>query len=425
MLLSVPGQTIGVSVFTDFLIEALGLSRDQLSLAYMIGTLASASVLSFGGLLLDRWGSRKFGIYVSLCFGIVLVGLSFIQDAVGFLSQNLHAVPIALWAMILMSLGFFLIRFLGQGSMTLVSRNLPMQWFTRKRGLVSAIVGTVVSFGFNAAPALYDQLIAANGWQGAWRLSGFTVFFIGSLLFAFIVRDTPESVGLNQDGDSIVPNTEDGNDHAAKFVADTSSANDKELSHALGTFSFWVFALSLGLFSLYVTGFTFHVVSIFSEAGIDRSIAVSIFIPISIFSVLINALVSTMSDHIRLKWILVVMISGLIISMVSVAFLTPGIAFTALIIAGNALAGGTFNALSTLVWPRLYGTRHLGSISGFAMGIIVAGSALGPIMLSSSLSLFGSYASVALALAGLAALLLISGICTREPVPPGKRLGPN
>ena len=52
MIFSVPGQTIGVSVFTDYLIEALGLSRDQLSLAYMIGTLSSASILSFSGIIL-------------------------------------------------------------------------------------------------------------------------------------------------------------------------------------------------------------------------------------------------------------------------------------------------------------------------------------------------------------------------------------
>jgi len=36
---SIPGQTIGVSVFTDPVKDALGLSRNQFSNAYMIGTI--------------------------------------------------------------------------------------------------------------------------------------------------------------------------------------------------------------------------------------------------------------------------------------------------------------------------------------------------------------------------------------------------
>ena len=41
LLMSAPGQTVGVSVFTDSLIEALGLTRSLLSLGYLVGTLAS------------------------------------------------------------------------------------------------------------------------------------------------------------------------------------------------------------------------------------------------------------------------------------------------------------------------------------------------------------------------------------------------
>jgi hypothetical protein len=35
--MSIPGQTMGVSVFTDILIEKLGISRLNLSLTYMVG----------------------------------------------------------------------------------------------------------------------------------------------------------------------------------------------------------------------------------------------------------------------------------------------------------------------------------------------------------------------------------------------------
>ena len=40
-IFSIPGQTMGFSVFTDVLMKELGLSRVELSLAYCIGTVAS------------------------------------------------------------------------------------------------------------------------------------------------------------------------------------------------------------------------------------------------------------------------------------------------------------------------------------------------------------------------------------------------
>ena len=43
--LSGPGQTIGVSVFVDPMIETLDLTRSELSTAYLIGTLLGAVAL--------------------------------------------------------------------------------------------------------------------------------------------------------------------------------------------------------------------------------------------------------------------------------------------------------------------------------------------------------------------------------------------
>lgn len=426
MLLSIPGQTIGVSVFTDFLIDALHLSRDQLSLAYMIGTLSSAAILSASGVLLDRWGSRRFGSIVAALLGLSLLVLSYIDGIVDAASRMLTLLPPGLTAMIIMSAGFFLLRFLGQGSLTLVSRNLPMRWFVKRRGMVSAIVGTFVSFGFNSAPAFFDRLIRAAGWQGAWRISGLIVLILGVSLYVILVRDNPKSVGLKPDGeptdpdDELTRNLEKHTDAPGDDASDQVNAPDMSLSEAVKTARFWVYGLSVGLSSLYITGFTFHVVSIFAEAGIGRSIAVSVFIPVSIISVIVNALVSFASDFIRLKWILAPLLSGLMISMIGINFLQPGFVFTAIIILGNGLAGGSFNSLTTLTWPRFFGTTHLGAISGFIMGILVAGSALGPIMLSASLSIAGGYGVATAVLAGTAALLFLSGMILSEPAAPGK-----
>lgn len=76
LLMSVPGQTMGLSVFTDSLLEALGLTRSQLSAAYMFGTIGSACLLPWAGRLCDRFGTRSAAVVSSVWLAVVLVILS-------------------------------------------------------------------------------------------------------------------------------------------------------------------------------------------------------------------------------------------------------------------------------------------------------------------------------------------------------------
>ena len=46
---SIPGQTMGVGVFSEYLISKTGLNRIELSLTYMLGTILSSLILPFAG----------------------------------------------------------------------------------------------------------------------------------------------------------------------------------------------------------------------------------------------------------------------------------------------------------------------------------------------------------------------------------------
>ena len=76
LLMSSPGQTIGVSAFTDHLLEALTMSRDQLSFAYMGGTMLSAVMLTKAGVFFDRYGAVRTALLASIGLGIALLYLS-------------------------------------------------------------------------------------------------------------------------------------------------------------------------------------------------------------------------------------------------------------------------------------------------------------------------------------------------------------
>ena len=76
VLASAPGQTMGVSTFTDYLIEHIHISRNQISSAYMIGTIGSSFLLTWAGKQYDKFGARWVTISAALLLAFVLLLLS-------------------------------------------------------------------------------------------------------------------------------------------------------------------------------------------------------------------------------------------------------------------------------------------------------------------------------------------------------------
>lgn len=161
ILLSVPGQTMGMAVFADAFIEVTGLTRTELSLAYMLGTITSAFFLTRAGRWFDVHGARSVLIAASLMLGMSILFLSMVDRASEYVATLIGINGSAI-AFSLMVVGYFGVRFSGQGVMTSASRNLLLLWFERRRGIVSGVSGVFVSLGFSLAPLLLAMLI--DGW---------------------------------------------------------------------------------------------------------------------------------------------------------------------------------------------------------------------------------------------------------------------
>lgn len=411
VLMSVPGQTIGISVFTDYLMKSLNLSRVYLALAYLIGTAGSSFILTYAGKLYDRHGARKTAAIAGLGLGLVLIYMTKI-DGLGFMMEPHLAGKISFEVLmfILVIIGFFGIRFFGQGVLTMVSRNMIMKWFNRKRGLASAILGIFLTFGFSYAPRLFDDLIKIYGWRGAWFMIAL-VIGLGFVLFALVFfKDNPQKFGLEPDGETFGKKEENTGKKGTRLknilffklkkLPVYKPKMDYTLKDAKKTYSFWIFSLSLAMFTLFITALTFNVVSIFKNASLTREVALDIFLPSALVAVFFNVLFGWLSDFIKLKYLLFVELTGLALASIGLMFLNSGFPVW-LIIVGNGMAQGSFSVLSSVTWPRFYGINHLGAISGYAMSFMVAGSAVGPLLFSLSLKYSDGYY-----LAGLGSLII-------------------
>lgn len=386
-LFSIPGQTAGVSVFTDPVIEATGLSRVQLSSAYLIGTLGSGFLLPFGGRLIDRFGARLTVMLASIGLGLTLVYLSLCDYTIALLNNSLPGINRSMIGLGVMAVGFIALRFTGQGILTLVSRNTLGKWFDRRRGLVSGIANVFISFGFSAAPLLLSFWIQGLGWRGGWLGLAVTVGFGMTFLGWLFYRDNPEVCGLTMDGTPSEP--KESNEPSTQNVAKVGELN---ATQALKTIEFWSVTLALSIHSLTVTGITFNLVDLGTQGGLTEQQAVSLFLPIGVLATITGFLVGVISDRVRLKWLVVTLLLLQLLGFVGIANLSL-LPWRVMGVLGLGASGGFFATLTTIALPRLFGRMYLGAIGGMQMTSLVIGSAVGPSLLAVFKETFGSYQS--------------------------------
>lgn len=401
-LMSVPGQTMGMAVFTDSFIDAFGLSRTQLAVAYFFGTVASAVFLTRAGRWYDRIGARVMIVASTFVLGCTVAFVAVI-DVVGQTLAGWFGVAIHWVSFPLILLAYFGVRFSGQGVLTSACRNVLLVWFEARRGLVSGVRGVFVSLGFSLAPVALALMIDDVGWRGALLLMA-VIVGVGFALFAGIfVRDNPQSCGLQADG---VVGNEGG--------VPAKATDDATLAQARRSPVFWIYSAALSMHALFGTAVTFHVVAIFEQAGRDRDAAFAYFLPQAIVSLSVNLFASALADRCELKPFLILMLSAFILGAFGLLQLDTSLGFWMLVI-GFGAGGGLWGVLSNLAFIRHFGVLHLGEISGLNTSLTVFASALGPVVFSLGNDIFDTYRAAAYGcIVGLIALW-ISAVIVRPP----------
>jgi MFS family permease len=166
------------------------------------------------------------------------------------------------------------------------------------------------------------------------------------------------------------------------------------LQEAKQTRAFWMYGLTMAFQSFFYTGFTFHIISIFASNGFSQEQAVAVFIPISIISVSISAIFNALSDYLSLKIYLFIQIIGGFFAAIGFLFLAEPFGLY-LLIGGMGILGGFFSILNAVAWPRFFGRKHLGAITGKIMSFLVLASAIAPSLFSLLFTQFGSYKFIA------------------------------
>jgi MFS family permease len=406
ILASLPGQTSGVSVFTDELSGTTGLSRLQLSTAYLIGTGTGGFLLPRGGRAIDRYGARV------VAFGAV-AGLAATLGALSLVGPMSDLVGIAV-----MGLGFGCLRFSGQGLLTLSSRTMISHWFDRRRGLVTSISGAFMGFAFAAAPALLLALIEIDGFRTAWRLLAVVLLLVVGTAVVVLFRVSPEASGLLIDGGGPLPVSplEAGTGHPVTRPV-VGADSDKTRSEAVADLRFWAVSVPVVAMAFTTTAITFHILDFGQELGLADDEIVRIFLPVAAISVPTSLLGGWLVDTVPPMVVAAGMSAAQLVMYLAFPHLdNPALAVAAII--GWGLAQGCFGPLTSAALPRLFGRRYLGAIGGLQMSLMVVGSAIGPALFALVKSGLGSYEAALWISAVMPAAGLVLSILSRTPTAP-------
>lgn len=393
LAMTAPGQTVGVSVFVDSMIDSLGLSRGQVSGAYLVGTLSGALALPLVGKWIDRYGVRLMTAAIGAAFGAVLVAMS---GVVGLLS---------------LTAGFTGIRLLGQGSLSLASSTSVALWFDRRRGVALGVTTAAGMGVMSLAPLVLAAGIGRFEWRATWSLAGLAVCAIVVPLAWWGLRNRPADVGQDVDGDmdGVPPGGSAGPQHAAADAADGWTRPE-----AIRTSMFWVVAAAVATSGMIGTALGFHQISLLGERGLTVGQAAANFLPQTAAAIVGTLAMGFLVDRIAPRVLVAASMASIAAAMVLAQVAAPGFLAIAFGVAVG-LGGGSIRTLEAAAFPRYFGVAHVGAIRGLVMALAVGGTAFGPLLLALGFDRYGSYGPALTLL--LAIPLAVAVAAVFAPVP--------
>lgn len=358
------GQTYGVSVFNPSLQETLGISLSVLTGTYMVGTLAASLPQTYVGSLMDRFGIRNTTLVIGLLLGGACLFFSRVNSTFTLL------------------MGFFLLRLLGQGALSLLAGNMPAMWFRERLGTVTGIVSSGFSISMAVIPPFFLYLINRIGWRSSYVLLGLMVWLILLPLILLVFKNRPEDVGQQMDG-------VDGGERRERQTPE-GGGDSFTPQEARRTLSYWVALVNNALWAMIITAVFFNLLSIFNSLNISPAVAAATYTTYAAAALITQLVLGPLANRGKLQLLLMASMLSMAGGIIILVFATtPVIAHLYAVVFG--ISTGLISLVGGTLLPRYFGREHLGKLRGAVLTAQVAGSSLGPFITGLIFDLTGSF----------------------------------
>jgi MFS family permease len=366
----------------------MGWSYTQISFAASLRNMEASLLAPLTGILVDRYGPRRFIIIGGIITSIGLLFLSYT-----------NSLTIFYVAFVLLNLGT-------SGYAFTVIMTTIAQWFHKKMGTASGIVTTGWGIGGLLIPVLV-RMVDTYSWRSAMMMVAvMTIVLLPSI--AILFRHKPEQYGLLPDGQK-------KDDGPLKSDGDNRSSEPVEpglgIRQALKTKNFWCLGIALMLHFVAVGSVNTHVMPYLGSVGIERLKSGFVASAIPLVSIAGRVGLGWLGDKVDKKALTfgTLIITGLGLVCYEYVSETASLLLILSIILYSVGWGGIM-VLRPMLVSEYFGKAHFGSIIGFMSGITMLGTVVGAPLAGWVFDTWNSYHGVwfAIAVMHVVAVILIA-----------------
>ena len=348
-----------------------GWTRAMTAGAYSLRSIQGGIASPILGWVIDKYGGR-----VAIFGGAIVSGLGFV----------LMYFVNSLWSFYLIN---GVILSIGMGAMLYLSAfTVIARWFMRRLSLALSLMSVGAGVGGLICAPASAVLISHFGWRMAFVVTGLVTWAV-VLPLALVIRNSPAEKGLQMDGDEPTPDEQlagSPNGSSEASVAPT----DFTLRQALVSGPFWLLVGGFFFQGLAQSVVIVHAVPALTDAGIPLAIAAFSLGLVLAVSIVGRLLFGYLGDRVEKRTLFMVcyaMVSaGTLVLMVA---RTMPVTFLFIALFGIGY-GGTI-PLDPAIRVEYFGRAAFAKIQGIMSPLIMASSAVGPILAGYLFDVSGSY----------------------------------
>jgi MFS family permease len=364
------GSRMGFGVFVETWEKEWGVSTAAISLAAAIGALVSGVAQPIFGRLTDKYGGRRVMILSLAVSGVATIGLATVSNVFG-----------------LIILYGFVLSFVFGGVSPTIKGVVIARWFERRRGMAMGILMAGAAIGAMIVVPFLSYALIEFGWKTAWVIIGIVILVLGLPVLYLVVRNTPQEMGMNPDGDEPVT-SESGEVEIIVRPVGPSYVEDWKKSYRSAPM--WQLTFGFLVCGITSTSMTIHFVRWAISEDVSVSYAAFAFGVLSVLNAVGVFTMGMLSDKMQRK------------NLLGIVYLTRAVAFISLIVFPGNIAVWAFAFVGGVSWlatvpmtssltADVYGTRNLGTLSGFTGLAHSLGGAAAVLLFGLAFTAWGSY----------------------------------
>jgi MFS family permease len=340
------GTFYSYSVFFDSLSRDFNMSNGATSLVFSLATLLSGFISIAAGRLNDRMGPRAIILFCGSALGV---------------GYFLMSVASTAWQAFLI---YFVFGAIGAGGIYPAAVPTVARWFSRRRGLALSIVTAGVGIGTAVFPPIISRLITRYEWRMSYVICAITTLATVIIASQFLKKE-PQSISAD--------------DFELKSDQETGPTlvKDFTLRQAFRTSQYWLIVLSYFCIGYVQSSMQVHIVPYATGFKIDAFSAATILTVFSASSVLGRLIVGAVGDRVRIKPLLVGLMTFLFFSTLGIEF-THSLWGFFLVGVPLGLGYGSSSTLQPLAITKMFGLSSMGVLLGTMLLSVCIGFAMGP-----------------------------------------------